>query len=260
MIQRSVSTSDEVLAAIADAIVAELRPSRVILFGSRARGDARPDSDYDLVIELAHDVLESEALRGRARSAIKSAASDVAVDVMLRQPGQIESRCNDPGYMDWDIAREGLVVYPLATGESASVVKEGDADGMQGRPYASIADWLARAEEDRRDIQNNLAAGREASWSAVCFHSQQLAEKYLKALIVRAGVRPPRTHVVMELVAVARQHGHELRDLEGACAILKEFAVAVRYPEHVPIPSEAKGRDAWAAAQLIADAVKAELS
>ena len=31
-------------------IVERFRPQRVVLFGSRARGDERPDSDYDLLI------------------------------------------------------------------------------------------------------------------------------------------------------------------------------------------------------------------
>ena len=35
-----------------------VQPSRVILFGSRARGDSRPDSDYDLVVELAFERTE----------------------------------------------------------------------------------------------------------------------------------------------------------------------------------------------------------
>ena len=48
MIDRVVGTpsQDERLRAMVQAIVAVVQPSRVILFGSRARGDARPDSDY----------------------------------------------------------------------------------------------------------------------------------------------------------------------------------------------------------------------
>ncbi|MFZ4703922.1 MAG: nucleotidyltransferase domain-containing protein [Candidatus Methylumidiphilus sp.] len=33
-----------------DIIVREADPEQIILFGSRARGDARPDSDVDLLI------------------------------------------------------------------------------------------------------------------------------------------------------------------------------------------------------------------
>ncbi len=49
-----VKTSDPVL-ALFRAAVAELygeRIERVVLYGSRARGDARPDSDYDVAVFL----------------------------------------------------------------------------------------------------------------------------------------------------------------------------------------------------------------
>lgn len=50
-------TRDEIIAKLranADAIKAE-GVTRLALFGSRARGDARPDSDIDVLIEVAPD-------------------------------------------------------------------------------------------------------------------------------------------------------------------------------------------------------------
>lgn len=41
---------DEQLKEIVDKIVDFLHPTRIYLFGSRARGDHRPDSDYDIVV------------------------------------------------------------------------------------------------------------------------------------------------------------------------------------------------------------------
>jgi predicted nucleotidyltransferase len=38
-----------------DAIVERFRPDSVWLFGSRARGDFRPDSDWDIVVALPED-------------------------------------------------------------------------------------------------------------------------------------------------------------------------------------------------------------
>jgi hypothetical protein len=39
--------SDDLMAQMAQVIVREVEPVRIILFGSHARGEARPDSDVD---------------------------------------------------------------------------------------------------------------------------------------------------------------------------------------------------------------------
>jgi predicted nucleotidyltransferase len=46
------SNSDEesLLRQMVSTIVSEVSPETIILFGSRARGDARPDSDVDLLV------------------------------------------------------------------------------------------------------------------------------------------------------------------------------------------------------------------
>ncbi|HMA22845.1 MAG TPA: nucleotidyltransferase domain-containing protein [Gemmatimonadaceae bacterium] len=55
MIQR-VAVSDPLLERMVGAIVEHVHATRVILFGSRARGDAHPDSDYDLLVELETEI------------------------------------------------------------------------------------------------------------------------------------------------------------------------------------------------------------
>lgn len=42
--------TEELVRKMVDIIVSEADPEKVILFGSRARGDARPDSDVDFVV------------------------------------------------------------------------------------------------------------------------------------------------------------------------------------------------------------------
>jgi predicted nucleotidyltransferase len=44
--------TDLVLAEIVRRLVAGFKPERIYLFGSRARRDAGPDSDYDLLMVL----------------------------------------------------------------------------------------------------------------------------------------------------------------------------------------------------------------
>ena len=47
---REIVIDDTVLNEIVRRLVEAVDPDRIILFGSRARGDARPDSDIDLLI------------------------------------------------------------------------------------------------------------------------------------------------------------------------------------------------------------------
>jgi predicted nucleotidyltransferase len=68
------------LAFLRDRLVASLRPSMVWLFGSRARGDARPDSDFDLLVVLP-DGLRENAYSHRAVAA-PLVACGLAFDVV----------------------------------------------------------------------------------------------------------------------------------------------------------------------------------
>lgn len=47
------------IAPLVERIVAQLNPEEIWLFGSRAEGRARPDSDYDLLAVLSDDAPES---------------------------------------------------------------------------------------------------------------------------------------------------------------------------------------------------------
>jgi HEPN domain-containing protein len=55
-------------------------------------------------------------------------------------------------------------------------------------PESNYAAWIAKAENDLLNVENNLLASR-VPWDTVCFHAQQVAEKLLKAFLVFRGYR-----------------------------------------------------------------------
>lgn len=59
-------------------------------------------------------------------------------------------------------------------------------------------EWVRKAEVDHRAALK-LGRGKDRLHDATCFHCQQSAEKYLKALLEELGQTVPKTH---NLVAI----------------------------------------------------------
>jgi len=82
-------------------------PARVVLFGSHARGDARPDSDLDfLVIEQDDDGHFEEMIR--LRGCLPPLG--VPVDVLVMSEQLVERRSKVPGTMVRTALREGRLI------------------------------------------------------------------------------------------------------------------------------------------------------
>ena len=52
-------------------------------------------------------------------------------------------------------------------------------------------EWVAKADADLATAQREAAVDEAPDFDAVCFHAQQCAEKYLKAVMVESGMRVP---------------------------------------------------------------------
>jgi len=109
-------TGDE-LALIVRAIVASVHPDAVILFGSRARGDFRPDSDFDLAL-VAPDGAERRRLAMKAYESIAAVrCRSTGVDIVVLTPQIIAAERDLPGSLARVVMRDGVQVYgsaPLA--------------------------------------------------------------------------------------------------------------------------------------------------
>lgn len=253
MIQSSTIRPGE-LDEIVARLIATFHPTRIFLFGSRARGDARADSDYDFLVEIDKPPSEEIRITGSGMTWLED-FPEIGVQVHLRLPGALERRQNDPGRIDWDVAREGKLVYasdvlPAAPISSRIFVKEPSPE-----PPESLREWIEQAEKDLR-VAAYLASNFAEFRDAICFHSQQAAEKFLKALVISHHRHPARTHKLRDLLANLREIGVTLDDLAQDCGFLTRFAVE-RYPPKKVTEDDA--RRALPAAERIAAAVRSRL-
>jgi predicted nucleotidyltransferase len=89
-------------------IVKKFHPEQIILFGSQARGDARPDSDIDLLVVMN--------FRGRKLDTMVELQGIVPslhrhVDILVTTPEHFAWRKNVVGTIEWPACREGKVLY-----------------------------------------------------------------------------------------------------------------------------------------------------
>lgn len=89
-------------------IVEVADPERIMLFGSRARRDYRPDSDIDILV-VAESAEPRYKRAGRLYTAL--ASLPLEVDVLVYTPREIEEWSRVPQAFVTTATREGLVVY-----------------------------------------------------------------------------------------------------------------------------------------------------
>jgi predicted nucleotidyltransferase len=95
---------------IVDKIVREIRPKKIILFGSYARGDFSKDSDLDLFIVVEEGEESSRSIRRKIDALLWGRR--FPVDLVVRKEKEIERnfRARNPFYIH-HIFKDGKVLY-----------------------------------------------------------------------------------------------------------------------------------------------------
>ena len=92
------------------AIVAEVAPLRIVLFGSAARGDMGPCSDLDLLVVMPNGAARRDTARqlyGRIRDV------RIPFDIIVATPEDLERYGHSPGLIYARILREGRELYAV---------------------------------------------------------------------------------------------------------------------------------------------------
>jgi HEPN domain-containing protein len=95
---------------------------------------------------------------------------------------------------------------------------------------ATVQEWIGKAEADFGTASRELQVRQLPNYDAVCFHTQQCVEKYLKARLLAADIPFPKIHDLTALLTLLNPVEPEWERFRPALALLTDFAVEVRYP------------------------------
>ena len=109
------SDENSLIREMVDTIVRETGPDTVILFGSRARGDARPDSDVDLLI-VEREPFGPLHSRRQATARLYLALRKLAMpkDLLLYSRDEFQRLKDSPHHIIGRARREGRVLHERA--------------------------------------------------------------------------------------------------------------------------------------------------
>lgn len=113
--------------------------------------------------------------------------------------------------------------------------------------------WLAQAEVDLKNAGWN-AEGK--FWAEVCFKSQQVGEKALKAFLVSKGLRRILSHSLLELKERCAEYDGDFAGIDRECRRLDKYYIIARYPDGLPGLIPAAYFDEEEAGEAIAQAKK----
>ena len=103
------SAHDPIVREVVRRLVDLFEPERVYVFGSAARGEAAPDSDYDLMVLVPDDATEKLRLTKEVPKTLQGI--DGAVDVVVWQKGEFDKRLHLKASFPSTIVREGRLLY-----------------------------------------------------------------------------------------------------------------------------------------------------
>ncbi|MBI3162438.1 MAG: HEPN domain-containing protein [Chloroflexi bacterium] len=186
-------------------IARTLKPEKIILFGSYAYGKPTPDSDVDLLVVMKTEKSINERYLAVGRLL---RPRQFPVDFIVKTPQEIKHAMSRKGnFIIQEIITNGKVLYE------------------RRKRYRRVAD---HAEDDFNSVQK-LIRGKKPTLYGACFHSQQCAEKYMKAMLVFKGKRFPKTHDLIDINKLLRQNEIEMGLTEDMLKLLSSYAVRARY-------------------------------
>ena len=231
-----------------DPVVEYFKPQRVILFGSRARGEAARDSDIDLLV-IVDDDTTAEKLTSKC--GYEAHRSGRTADVFPMRAETFERERNIVNTLAAEADLDGIVVYGSPKG---SCMNTPDPRVR----WQAVDDWLAVANEDRRVAVLCLAADPPLR-GVTAFHCQQAVEKLFKGFLTLAGKRGRKTHSLAQPGAAAAASFPGIAELADTAKSWTNWATDFRYPSRRGRPEPPPQEDELQQALTVIDTLAAHL-
>ena len=211
--------------AVAQAVYDAVHPVAVILFGSRARGDYREDSDVDLLVITA-DGNDGADWRGRYVDACAAAHEKaeavygfpMGVDVVDIPASKFADCRRAKNHVAGQAVRDGVIVsqQPLP------------GEGQPPTNWPDIRQRFIAATRNERDLELGIEAN--LSQEIIGFLAQQAIENALKAWISALNDEYENIHDLARLARIIRNHPAENGTPAGETLLwLTRYAVEYRY-------------------------------
>ncbi|MBI4137934.1 MAG: HEPN domain-containing protein [Candidatus Sungbacteria bacterium] len=117
---------------------------------------------------------------------------------------------------------------------------------------AAYTEWFRKAEEDEFSARAVL---REGAPSTGCFLAQQMAEKYLKGLLIFHGKDFPKVHDLLEIETLLTDVEAKIKNVHDDVVVLNRYYIETRYPGDYEEFTRQECGDAYEAALRIKEFV-----
>jgi len=111
MVARTSAESEAAIRQAVSRIATRFRPDKIILFGSRARGEGGPDSDADLLIVMP---VEGSKRQQAVQIDLALEGIPIPIDLIVVTPEEVEKYRDAIGTIIREAVREGKVLYERA--------------------------------------------------------------------------------------------------------------------------------------------------
>lgn len=216
--------ADPKAVAVARAVYEATRPESVILFGSRARGDYREDSDIDLMLICEERMSKDDYMK--AQRAAGDAARDVygtnyGVDLLpIRM--SVYLRCRGGiNHVAAQAARDGVDMNGEKEDYEPDIERNFDWEDVRQRVINADRELI---------LLRILIESSDVPQEGVGFHAQQVLENILKGWISAVGISYGNTHNLEELLKIIKTNPEEMDTRAGEeLQWLTAYAVEYRY-------------------------------